>query len=299
MTGANPHLLVLGYGYSARRVGARCLAAGWRVSGTSRTPRGVRELEEAGIQGIRFEAGDPGGDGARLREALASASHLLVAHPPPEEGDRIPGEVREGVETGSRNRRLGWVGLLSTTGVYGDRGGGWVDETTEPRPGAPRTRRRLEFEEAWSGLASRLDLPLQLFRVAGIYGPGRSPLDRVRSGRARRIVKEGSVFNRIHVDDLAGAVLAGMAHPEATGVFNLADGEPASSHEVLGYAAELLGVEPPPEVPWEEARLSPMGESFFAEDRRVRSRRVQEELGYRLLHPGYRQGLKAILDQES
>jgi nucleoside-diphosphate-sugar epimerase len=293
-----PHLLVFGLGYSARRIAHDRLGAGWRVSGTTRSRERVAAIEETGIRGLVFDGeGPPAATDEAVRSALADCSHLLVSAPPGPTGDPVLSRFREDLvkrESGP----LGWIGYLSTTGVYGDHQGGWVDETTDPAPGLERTRRRLEAEEEWSDLARATGAALQIFRISGIYGPGRSALDGIRSGRARTVVKQGSVFNRIHVDDLAGIVLAGMARPDRPGVYNVSDDLPAPNHEVQRYAAGLLGVAPPPEVPFEEAGLSPMGASFYAEDRRVRNDRVKEELGYRFRHPTYREGLAALLERE-
>lgn len=291
-----PHLLVFGLGYSGLRIARDRLEAGWRVSGTTRSRERAAALEEAGIQGLVFDgSAPPAPTDEAVRTALRECTHLLASVPPGPEGDpvasRFGDELREG-----RAERLAWIGYLSTTGVYGDHGGGWVDESTEPVPGLERTRRRLEAERGWEDLAREAGAPLQIFRISGIYGPGRSALDGLRSGRARTVIKEGSVFNRIHVDDLAGIVLAGMTRPDRPGIYNVSDDLPAPNHEVQRYAAGLLGMAPPPEVPFEEAGLSPMGASFFAEDRRVRNDRVKEELGYRFRHPTYREGLSALME---
>ena len=183
------------------------------------------------------------------------------------------------------------MGYLSTTGVYGDRQGGWVEETDPPAPGNARSRWRLEAEAAW--LAS--GLPVNVFRLAGIYGPGRSAFDRLREGRAQRVVKAGQVFSRIHVDDIAAALSASMARPDPGRVYNVADDLPAPAWEVIAYAAELLGMPAPPEVALEDAGLSPMARSFWEESRRVSNRRLREELGVTLAYPDYRAGLRGIL----
>jgi nucleoside-diphosphate-sugar epimerase len=186
---------------------------------------------------------------------------------------------------------LEWIGYLSTTGVYGDRAGGWVDETAELRPVNARSRWRVEAEAAWAASG----LPVEIFRLAGIYGPGRSAFDRLREGRAQRIVKQGQIFSRIHVDDIAAALAASIAAPRPAVVWNLADDEPAPPEDVIAYAAELLGLPVPPAIPFEEAELSPMARSFYAESKRVSNRRLRETLGVALAHPTYREGLRAIL----
>lgn len=286
-----PHLLVLGLGYSGLRLAGELLPRGWRVSGTTRSPARARELEAAGVGAVAFPE-----DAADI--PLTGVTHLVQSIPPGEGGDPVLRRMQPALRGAAREGTLRWAGLLSTTGVYGEHHGGWVDEGTPPNPGLARTRARVAQEEAWADAAGDAGIPLQVFRLSGIYGPGRSVLDRLRSGTARRIVKPGSVFNRIHVDDIAGAVAAGMARPELSGVFNLSDDLPASLDEVMLHAASLLGMDPPPAVPFEEAGLSPMGRSFWAEDRRVRSVRVREELGYALKYPTYREGLAAILAEE-
>ena len=262
---------------------------GWRVSGTSRSEEGTARLAAAGFGACPFDGDQPS---ATARAALTSATHLLVSTPPGAEGDPVLRHHRPdvlGVES------LEWIGYLSTTGVYGDRAGAWVDESTSPRPGTSRSRRRLDAEEGWRTVAEEAGVCLQIFRLSGIYGPGRSVLDRLREGTARRIVAPDLVFNRIHVDDIAGAVSAGAAHPEVDGVINVSDDEPAPPSEVVAHAAGLLGMEPPAEVSLADADLSPAARSFYEENKRVRSVRLQPTLGYRLRHPTYREGLEAIL----
>jgi len=227
-------------------------------------------------------------DGEAMRVALAAASHLLVSLPPDAEGDPFLRRWRDALE------RPEWVGYLSTTGVYGDRLGGWVDEGSELAPINTRSHWRVAAESEWLALAKD-GLPVQVFRLAGIYGPGRSALDRLREGTAQRVVKPGQVFSRIHVDDIVQALRASMARGRPGAIWNLADEEPAPPQDVIAFAAELLGVEPPPEVVFEEADLSPMARSFYAESKRVDNRRLREGLHVRLAYPDYRSGLRAIL----
>jgi nucleoside-diphosphate-sugar epimerase len=214
-----------------------------------------------------------------------------------------------------RGPRLQWLGLLSTIGVYGDHGGGWVDEETAPAPQSERSKWRLAQERQWLALAVEASMTAEantaeedanagdkhaikphIFRLPGIYGPGRNPLLKLRSGKARRIVKEGQFFNRIHVDDLARALLASMEKPQAGYLFNLCDDEPAPPDEVLLYASSLLGMEPPPAIDFAAAKLSPMTASFYGESKRASNRRMKDKLGLRLLYPTYREGLAALLD---
>ena len=273
-------LLIFGLGYCGRAVARAAAAAGFRVLGTTRA----------------------GGEGslpfAEAAPALAAATHLLITAAPDEGGD--PVLARYGAEIAAAPR-LRWIGYLSSTGVYGDHAGAFVDEATPPRPDAPRARRRVAAERAWQDFAGRS--AVDLFRLAGIYGPGRSVLDDLRAGRARRIIKPGQVFSRIHRDDIARAVLAAMANAPARGarVFNLADDEPAASAEVIAEAARLLGLAPPPETPFAAAApgMSPMARSFWAENRRVRNDITKEALGLAWRYPSYREGLAAILAEET
>ena len=273
-------LLIFGLGYCGRAVARAAAAAGFRVLGTTRA----------------------GGEGslpfAEAAPALATATHLLITAAPDEGGD--PVLARYGAEIAAAPR-LRWIGYLSSTGVYGDHAGAFVDEATPPRPAAPRARRRVAAERAWQDFAGRG--AVDLFRLAGIYGPGRSVLDDLRAGRARRIIKPGQVFSRIHRDDIARAVLAAMANAPARGarVFNLADDEPAASAEVIAEAARLLGLAPPPEIPFAAAApgMSPMARSFWAENRRVRNDITKEALGLAWRYPSYREGLAAILAEET
>lgn len=274
-------LLIFGQGFTGNRLAAACRKDGWRVTGTGREAR-------EGV--LPFERGRP-----LPLPALAGVTHVVASIPPDEAGDPVLDLHGEAL---SMLPSLEWVGYLSTTGVYGDHGGDWVDEDSETRPKAARSKRRLAAERAWLNWGERHGKAVQIFRLAGIYGPGRSPLDRVRSGRAQRIIKPGHLFGRIHVDDIVSVVRAGMAKPNAGPVFNVADDEPAEPAAVLTYAAELLGIEPPPAVPFEEADLSPMARSFYADDRRVRNERLKAALGVTLRYPTYREGLQGLLAEE-
>lgn len=277
-------LLIFGLGYCGAAVAAQARAAGMAVTATSRRPD---TPAPAGARMIAFD------DAA---QSIASATHVLVTAPPGSAGDPVLARYTEALRAGPAM----WFGYLSTTGVYGDRGGAWVDEDTPPAPQAERSQRRLAAEQAWQDCAA--GRPLDLFRVAGIYGPGRSALDEVRSGRARRVIRPGHAFGRIHRDDIAGAVLAAIARsPSGTRVLNLSDDVPAESALVIEEAARLLGVPPPPAIPFEDAYagMSDMARSFWADDRRVASAKTQAALGRRWLYPSYREGLRAILEQES
>jgi nucleoside-diphosphate-sugar epimerase len=280
------HLLIFGLGYTGMAVGTRARDAGFAVTATSRSP--AAQCPPVGISVIDFAVAAP---------AIAKSSHVLVTAAPEADGDPVLAHHSRALRTAEALR---WIGYLSTTGVYGDRGGGWVDEDTEPAPSGPRGQRRLQAEEAWRGVAAGRSL--DLFRLAGIYGPGRSPLDDVRAGMARRVIKPGHRFGRIHRDDIARAVLAAMLQDRApaTRVLNLADDMPAETALVIEEAARLLDIPPPPAVPFVDAvqSIGPMARSFWMENRQVSSVKTQAELGLRWLYPSYREGLAAILAVE-
>lgn len=276
-----PVLLNLGHGYSAARLAAR-LPAGWRVMGTTRSPERAAAMRAAGMVALDWE------DRAAVSGAIAEASHVLVSAAPGEAGDPV---LLRHAEDLAAARDLAWVGYLSTTGVYGDRQGGWVDEESARDSQQASSRRRAAVEDDWLARG----LPAHVFRLVGIYGPGRSAIDRLRRGTAQRVVKPGQIFNRIHVEDIANVLLASIARPRPGGVYNVADDEPGPPEDVIAFAAGLLGVPVPPAVPIGEAGLSPMAASFYAESRRVSNRRIKEELGVALAYPDYRAGLRAIL----
>ncbi|HZT20460.1 MAG TPA: SDR family oxidoreductase [Dongiaceae bacterium] len=282
-------LFCFGLGYCALALARRLQARGWAVAGTCREESAQAGMAERGIEAFLFQRGRP------LPEAaLAGATHLLSSIPPDAEGDPVLDLHAREIAAA---RGLAWAGYLSTTGVYGDRAGGWVDEESELAPTGERGRRRVAAESGWRALAGS-GVPIHIFRLAGIYGPGRSAFDALRQGRAQRIDKPGQVFGRIHVEDVAAALEASMAKPRAGAIYNLADDDPAPPAEVVAYAAGLLGIAPPPLVPFAEARLSPMALSFYRDSKRVRNDRIKRELGLRLAHPDYRAGLAAILRAE-
>lgn len=279
-------LLSLGHGYSAQALARLLLPQGWRIIGTTRSAEKAEALQAAGIEPIVL----PGGD---LSSALAEASHLLTSVGPNADGDPVlnawAGHIAHVAP------RLTWAGYLSTTGVYGDHTGGWVDEDTALTPSTQRGQWRKDAEAAWQAIP---DLPLHIFRLAGIYGPGRGPFSKVRNGTARRIIKDGQVFSRIHVDDIAQVLEASIRQPAPGRVYNLCDDNAAPPQDVIGYAAELLDVPVPPAVAFEDAEMSPMARSFYAESKRVRNDRIKDELGVTLLYPDYRVGLRALLRAE-
>ncbi|HVM82315.1 MAG TPA: SDR family oxidoreductase [Candidatus Binatia bacterium] len=290
MASPSPHLFCFGLGYSAAALAKALLARGWRVTGTCRDAARADALRAMGIAPLLFDRDRPI-DG--LDRHLAAATHLLSSVPPDETGDPVLDVHGPAIAPASPH--LAWIGYLSTTGVYGDRAGGWVDEQGELVPTGERGRRRVAAEAGWRALPN----PAHLFRLAGIYGPGRSALDTVRSGKARRILKPGQVFSRIHVEDIAQVILASMARPDPGAAYNVCDDDPADPAEVIAFACDLLGVPPPPEVPFETAALSPMARSFYDDNKRVKNDRIKHELDVRLKYPSYRAGLRALLDSES
>ena len=275
---AQRRLFCFGLGYTARALAERLDGDGWVVAGTSRTG-------EAGTRAFDRDQPLP-------PASFAGVSHILVSIPPDEAGD--PALDRHGDDIAALPA-LAWLGYLSTTGVYGDQRGGWVDETTPLRPSGIRGRRRVAAEAGWLDLWRRRGVPVHIFRLAGIYGPGRSPFAALRAGTARRIDKPGQVFSRIHVDDLASALVASIERPRPGAIYNLCDDEPAAPEAVVAHAAALLGVAPPPLAPFAAGDLSPMSRSFYADNKRVSNALIKQELGVALRYPDYRAGLAAIL----
>lgn len=280
-------LMIFGAGFSGKAIAAEALARGWRVIGTTRSPAKAEALARAGIEPLLF-------DGARwtreIDAALASADALIASVAPDDAGDPVIAAGRGGLLAAPR---LAWIGYLSTVGVYGDAQGGWVDEETPLNPGSTRSAYRAAAECEWMALAAERKTPLAILRLSGIYGPGRNALANVAEGEAKRIVKAGQVFNRIHVDDIAGAALF-LYQKRAAGAFNVTDDEPAPPQDVVAHAAGLLGAPVPPEIRFEDAALSPMARSFYAENKRVSNAKLKA-LGFRFRFPDYRAGLAAIL----
>jgi nucleoside-diphosphate-sugar epimerase len=273
-------LLCFGLGYSARTLAERLAARGWEIRGTTRRPDKADALAARGWRVFPFDRERP-----LPVDAFAGVTHALTSIAPDEAGD--PALDLHGADL----REVGWIGYLGTTGVYGDRQGGWVDEDTAIEPTLARADRRARAEAAWleSGL------PVHIFRLAGIYGPGRNAFMNLKEGTARRIVKPGQVFSRIHVEDIANVLEASIARPRPGAIYNVCDDEPAPPDEVVTHAARLLGVEPPPAQPYETAELSPMARTFYKDNRRVRNERIKRELGVTLAYPSYREGLAALL----
>ncbi|MEM0988262.1 MAG: SDR family oxidoreductase [Pseudomonadota bacterium] len=279
-------LVSFGHGYSAQALARLLLPAGWQVRGTTRSAEKAEVLRAQGIEAVIWPPENPDA-------LLAGATHLLMSAAPDEFGDPVLAHMARQIAAAAPQIR--WMGYLSTTGVYGDWGGGHVDETSECRATSRRGLARIAAEEEWQALQ---DLPVHIFRLAGIYGPGRGPFAKVRAGTARRIIKPGQLFSRTHVEDIAKVLEASIASPRPGAVYNVCDDEPAPPEDVLGYAAELLRLSPPPEIPFEDAEMSPMARSFYMDSRRVSNRLIREELGVDLAFPTYREGLAALLAEE-
>ncbi len=284
--GMDKTLLSIGHGYSARALTTRLIPQGWRIIGTTRSPDKLAEIAATGVEPLLW----PGND---LTQLLQEVPNLLVSAGPGPEGDPVLLALQDEIAAAAPHLR--WVGYLSTTGVYGDHGGDWVDETTPLAPSTRRGAARVQAEAAWAAIP---DLPLHIFRLAGIYGPGRGPFAKVRKGTARRIIKEGQVFSRIHVEDIAQALELSLATPQPGAVYNLCDDDPAPPQDVIGHAAELLGLPLPPAVDFNEAEMTPMARSFYAESKKVRNDHAKAALGWQPIYPDYRSGLAALLRSE-
>lgn len=281
-------LFIFGTGFSSKAFVEEVRDQFDWIGGTTRSSDKMEALRTLGVEPFLFD-GNSQGDG--VAEALKQATHILVSIAPNEAGDPVLNQYANEI-AGAKPR---WIGYLSTVGVYGNHDGAWVDEDTPLHPVSKRSVQRVAAEEAWLAFAEQNDLPVQIFRLSGIYGPGRNAFENFRKGTARRLVKPGQVFNRIHVADIAGALKAAMTKP-STRVFNVTDDEPAPPQDVVAFAAELLGVEAPPEIPFETADLTPMARSFYGENKRVSNQRVKDELGFTFRYPDYRVALKALLE---
>jgi len=277
-------LISFGHGYVAQALGQALLADGWQVFGTTRDASRADALANTGVTPLLWS-----NEGA-IRAAMGQASHLLASAAPGPQGDPVLAAFGPAIAAAAP--RLRWAGYLSTTGVYGDHQGAWVDEDTPLTPSTARGQARVLAEAEWQALTA---LPLHIFRLAGIYGPGRGPFAKLRAGTAQRIVKPGQVFSRIHRDDIVRVLRASMAHPNPGRMYNLCDDDPAPPQDVIGHAAQLLGLPMPPEIAFDQADLGPMARSFYAESKRVSNARIKQELGVSLAYPTYRQGLASLL----
>jgi nucleoside-diphosphate-sugar epimerase len=282
------HLFCFGFGYSAQGLAESLAGEDWRITGTSRSRVGCEIIQAMGFEAQVFNEETP-----LDPVVLDDVTHVLVSVPPGKEGDCVL--AAHGSDLAERANPITWVAYLSTTGVYGDRDGGWVDEASALTPSTPRGQARLDAETGWLKLWREHGLPVHLFRLAGIYGPGRNQIETVKAGTAKRIMKDGQVFSRIHVADIAGILRASIERPNPGSAYNVCDDEAARPQDVVAYAAELLGVGLPPEIAFEDAELSPMAKSFYTESKRVKNDKVKQELGYDFIYPTYREGLKVLV----
>lgn len=280
-------LLSIGHGYTASALARRLIPEGWHIIGTTRSVDKMDSIAATGVEPVLWPSGP-------LPALIDEFPNILLSAGPGPEGDPVLSAF--GAEIIRTAQRKHWVGYLSTTGVYGDHGGGWVDEATPLMPSTARGQARVTAEAAWQAIP---DLPLHIFRLAGIYGPERGPFAKVRSGTARRIIKEGQVFSRIHVDDIAQALELSLQRPAAGAIYNLCDNDPAPPENVIAFAAQLLNLPVPPAIAFEEAEMTAMARSFYAESKRVRNDHIKHTLGWRPTYPDYRSGLSAILTQIS
>ena len=280
-------VFIFGAGYSGKAFAAARPDGAVRIAGTTRDEAKFPALQAAGIAPLTFDGGELSGN---IINALAETTHLIVSVAPDDAGDPVLAAARQTIL--GAMPRLAWIGYLSTVGVYGDHLGGWIDETAECRPTSARSRRRVEAEKEWLALGQEAGVPVAVLRLSGIYGPGRNAFVNLRDGTAKRLVKKDQVFNRIHVTDIAGA-LWHLAGRNLGGVFNVTDDLPAPPQDVVAYAAQVMGVEPPPEIPFETAELSPMARSFYGENKRV-SNALIRGTGYAFRYPDYRSAFDAM-----
>jgi len=280
-------LFIFGTGFSSKAIVQAVRAQFDWIGGTTRSAGKVEDLKSLGVEPFLFDGAAPS---PAISEALKSATHILVSIAPNENGDPVLNTHRQDLDA----TKPVWTGYLSTVGVYGDHDGAWVDEDTPCRPVSQRSLQRVAAEDSWLEFGRETGAAIQIFRLSGIYGPGRNTFENFRKGRARRLIKPGQVFNRIFVDDIAGVVERAMDRP-GTRIFNVTDDEPAPPQDVVTYAAKLLGVTPPPEIAFEDADLTPMARSFYGENKRVSNERVKSELGYAFRYPDYKTALNDLV----
>lgn len=278
------HLLCFGFGFSAHALSARLDPLDWRITGTSRGAEGAAKIASLGYEGVVLD------DFKTIPETV---THIVSSAPPDAKGDPIILRFSDALKKAAGH--VQWAAYLSTTGVYGDHDGAWIDEDTALTPNTDRGARRVTAEAEWLELWRSHHLPVHVFRLAGIYGPGRNVFESLLGGTAKRVIKENQIFSRIHVDDIAGVLEASMAKPNPGRAYNVADDFPCPPQDVVLHAAQMLGVEPPPETPFAEAELSAMARSFYADSKRTRNDRVKRELNYSFRYPTYREGLADIL----
>ena len=289
------NLLIFGMGFSASHFAKRMLKKGWNVTGTSRSDAGREKIAAIGVTPCHFD-GDDEAMTDDLKSAIAKATHILVSAGPNEAGDPVLNRCGAALKADDVRPNIGWVGYLSTVGVYGNHDGAWVDETTECRPVSKRSVYRVAAENAWLEFGEKTGTKVQLFRLGGIYGPGSNPLEKLKAGKSRRIDKPGQVFSRTHIEDIAGALDAAIHSDTSHAIFNVVDDEPAPPQDVITYGAELLGLDVPPLIHIDDAEMTPMARSFYGENKRVSNARVKEALGYCFTYPTYRGGLAALVE---
>ncbi len=286
-----PHLFCFGLGYTATILGTVLLQKGWQVSGTCQSEDKQGELTKLGYEAVIF---DGNSHNEKVAALLNSATHILQSIAPDAQGDPVLRVFAE--EMRACAAQIQWLGYLSTTAVYGDRQGGWVDETSELMPQMPRGIWRAQTEQHWRHLMSESGLPVHIFRLAGIYGPGRNQLKKLKAKKARRIVRKGQLFSRIHVEDIAQTLLASIHQPNPGAIYNVCDNEAAAPQDVIEYAAQLLDIEPPPAEAFDEAEMSEMARSFYSESKKVSNRKIKAELGVDLKYPTYREGMRSLVE---
>lgn len=286
-------LFAFGLGFSARALAPLLASQGWEIAGTAREEPKIGQLRREGFEATRF-AGDK--SNSELPKLLQGTTHLLHSVPPGDEGDPVLASYRDEI---AKLKTLEWIGYLSTVGVYGDQQGNWVSEETVPKPNSARTEARVVAEQDWLDFGEKIGVPVQVFRLAGIYGPGRSVFDKLKAGTARRINKDGQVFSRVHVDDIARVLEASIAKPRAGAIYNVADDEPAAPGDVVAHAAQMIGVAPPPEIAFEDADLTPLARSFYQGSRKIGNALIKSELGVELRYPTFREGLRSLMPKET
>ncbi len=296
MENSPPLALFLGAGYTAktmmRQLKSDPVFKAMKMVGTTRSGQNFAGIRQAGAEPFIYEGE---GKSAKMAELIRKAEIILISISPDKDGDIILRNFKDDI---TANSQLKWVGYLSTVGVYGNHDGNWVDEESETRPGSKRSAWRKIAENQWLERFEGMGLPVHLFRLPGIYGPGRGPQNKLAQGRARRIEKKGQVFNRAHVEDIASVLIASLKQPNPGAIYNIADDKPAPPQDVLAYAAELMGLEIPPLIPFEEAEMSDMAKSFYSDNKRVSNKRIKEELGITLEYPTYKEGIRASLSSK-
>lgn len=284
------NLLCFGAGYSAKRISKNLLKKGWQVSGTCRTYESAKFLSAIGVEPLVFYRNE---FTPELKSKIAQATHIIISIPPDSLGDPVLNVFKN--ELLCKTNPIQWIGYFSSTGVYGDHHGEWVDEQSKTKTVNEQGLQRLNAEREWLMLYKYFSLPIHIFRIAGIYGPQRNPLDQARIGKAQRIFKEDFVFSRIHVDDIANAIECSIAKPNPGSIYNLADDEPAPYHEVVEYAYRLLNMKMPPLKPIEAADISSIQRLFFSESRKISNLKISKELKVIMKYPNFRKGLLSLL----